>query len=151
MVGELEALRERRPPWPRQIITCTLILPTVKMLSLGCERLPTSLKKKKKKKKKKVLDHYLHHDLGMLPLLQCFFAHLPILQYPDHHQNLISSSLYYSRPVHKISSQSVHNFLSNVHRQTNRQTNRQTDKLTNATKNITSFAKELIISRTFIL
>ena len=95
-----------------------------------CERLPTPLKKKKKKKKK-VLDHYLHHDLGMLPLLQCFFAHLLILQYPDHHQNLISSYLYYSGPVHKISSQSVHNFLSNVvHRQTNKQTNKQTDKPT---------------------
>ena len=139
----LEALRERRPPWPRQIIT--LILPTVKMLSLGCERLPIPLKKKKKKKKK-VLDHYLHHDLGMLPLLRCFFAHLLILQYPDHHQNLVSSSLYYSGPFHKISSQSVHNFLSNVvHRQTNKQTDRQTDKLTNATKNITSFAREVII------
>ena len=36
----LEALREHRPPLPRQIIT--LILPTVKMLSLGCERLPTT-------------------------------------------------------------------------------------------------------------
>ena len=96
------------------------------MLSLGCERLPTPLKKKKKKKK--VLDHYLHHDLGMLPLLWCFFAHLLILQYPDHHQNLISSYLYYSGPVHKISSQSVHNFLSNVHRQTNKQTNRQTNQ-----------------------
>ena len=108
---QLEALRESRPPWPRQIIT--LIFPTVKMLSLGCERLPTPLKKK-------VLDHYLHHDLGMLLLLRCFFAHLLILQYPDHHQNLISSSLYYSRPIHKISCQSVHNFLSNVvHRQTN--------------------------------
>ena len=86
----------------------------------------------------------------MLPLLQCFFAHLLILQYPDHQQNLISSSLYYSGPVHKISSQSAHNFLSNVvHRQTNKQTNRQTDrqtdKLTNATKKITSFAKEVII------
>ena len=46
--GILEALRERRPPWPRQIITP--ILPTVKMLSLGCERLPTPLKKKKKKR-----------------------------------------------------------------------------------------------------
>ena len=58
-----------------------------------------------------------------------FFAHLLILQYPDHHQNLISSSLYYSGPVHKISSQSVHNFLSNVvHRQTNKQTNRQTNQ-----------------------
>ena len=109
------------------------------MLSLGCERLPTPLKKKKKKKKR-VLDHYLHHDLGMLPLLGCFCAHLLILQYPDHHQNLISSSLYHSGPVHKISSQSVHNFLSNV---VHRQTNKQTDKLTNATKNITSFAEEV--------
>ena len=172
----LEALRERRPPWPRQIIT--LILPTAKMLSLGCERLQTPLKIKKKLKtrstqraqtslaeadnyshiahcknvepwlcktthppKKKVLDHYLHHDLGMLPLLRCFFAYLLILQYPDHHQNLISSSLYYSGPVHKISSQSVHNILSNV---VHRQTDKQTDKLTNATKNITSFAKEVI-------
>ena len=50
------------------------------------------------------------------------FAHLLILEYPDHHKNLISSSLYYPRPLHKISSQSVHNFLSNVHRQTNKQT-----------------------------
>ena len=92
-----------------------------------------------------VLYHYLHHDLDMLLLLRCFFAHLLILQYPDHHQNLISSSLYYSGPIHKISSQSVYNFLSNVvHRQTNKQTNKQTDKLTNATKNITSFAKEVI-------
>ena len=124
---QLEALREHRPPWPRQIITP--ILPTVKMLSLGCERLPTPIKKLKKKKKKKVLDHYLHHDLGMLPLLRCIFAHLLILQYPDHHQNLISSSLYYSGPVHKISSQSVYNFLSNVvHRQTNRQTNQRYQK-----------------------
>ena len=109
-----------------------------------------------KKKKKKVLDHYLHDNLGMLSLLRCFFAHLLILQYPDHHQNLISSSLYYSGPVHKISSQSVHNFLSNVvhrqtNKQTNKQTNRQTDKLTNATKNITSFAKEVNIMCVMIL
>ena len=114
------------------------------MLSLGCERLPTPLKKKKKKK-----------GSGSLPsprsgyattITVFFFAHLLILQYPHHHQNLISSYLYYSGPVQKISSQSVHNFLSNVvHRQTNRQTDRQTDKLTNATKNITSFAKEVTI------
>ena len=76
----------------------------------------------------------------MLPLLRCFFAHLLILQYPDHHQNLISSYLYYSGPVHKISSQSVHNFLSFV---VHRQTDRQTDRQTNATKKITSFAKEV--------
>ena len=126
---KLEALRERRPPWPRQIITP--ILSTVKMLSLGCERLPTPPKKKKKKKKK---------GSGSLPsprsgyatTITVFFAHLLILQYPDHHQNLISSYLYYSGPVHKILSQSVHNFLSNVvHRQTNKQTNRQTDRQTN--------------------
>ena len=43
-IKQLEALRELRPPWPRQIIT--VILPTVKMLSFGCERLPTPLKKK---------------------------------------------------------------------------------------------------------
>ena len=84
---------------------------------------PPPKKKKKKNNKKTLLDHYLHHDLGMPPLLWCFFAHLLILEYPDHHQNLISSSLYYPGPLHKISSQSVHNFLSNiVHRQTDRQT-----------------------------
>ena len=33
---KLEVLRERRPPWPRQIITP--ILCNVKMLSLGGER-----------------------------------------------------------------------------------------------------------------
>ena len=126
-IKKLEALREHSPPCPKQIIT--LILPTVKMLSLGCETHPPKKKKKKRKKKKK---------LGSLPaprpgyattITVCFFAHLLILQYKDHHQNLISSSLYYSGPVHKISSQSVHNFLSNlVHRQTNRQTDRQTNQ-----------------------
>ena len=68
---KLEALRERRPPWPGQIITP--ILPTVKMLSLGGERLPPT-----PTPPKKGLDHYLHHDLGMLQLLSCFFAHLLI-------------------------------------------------------------------------
>ena len=67
-----------------------------------------------------------------------FFAHLPILEYLDHQQNLISSSLYYPGPFHKVLSQSVHNLLSNnVHR--------QTDKPTYITKNIISFAKEVII------
>ena len=93
------------------------------MLCLGCERLPTPIKKK---------------GSGSLPaprsgyattIMAFFFAHLLILQYPDHHQNLISSSLYYSGPVHKISSKSVHNFLSNVvHRQTNKQTNQRHQK-----------------------
>ena len=123
-MDQLEALRERRPPWPRQIIT--LILPTVKMLSLGCERLPTPYKKKKKKRFWIITCTTIwvcYHYYGI------FFAHLLILQYPDHHQNLISSSLYYSGPAHKISSQSVHNFLSNVvHRRTDRQTDRQTNQ-----------------------
>ena len=102
-------------------IIITPILPTVKMLSLGGERLPRPAPPPTKKK---VLDLYLHHDLGMLLLLWCCFAHLLILEYPYHHQNLISSLLYYPGPLLKISSQSVHNFLSNVlHRQTNRQTN----------------------------
>ena len=67
----------------------------------------------------------------------CFWL---ILEYPDHHQNVISSSLYYPRPFHKISSKLVHNFLSNV---VHRQTNRQTDKPTLPKHNITSFAKEV--------
>ena len=57
-----------------------------------------------------------------------YFAHLLILEYPDHHQNLISSSLYYPGPRPKISSQSVYNFLSNVHKQTNKQTNQRHQK-----------------------
>ena len=86
---------------------------------------------KKKKKKKR--------SFGSLPaprsgyaatIMVFFFAHLLILEYPDHHQNLISSSLYYPGPLHKISSQSVHNILSNVvHRRTDRQTDRQTNQL----------------------
>ena len=96
---KLEALRERRPPWPRQIITP--ILPTVKMLSLGGERLPPP----PPPKKKNVLNHYLHHDLGMLSYYRgVVFAHLLILEYPNHHQNLISFSLYYPGPRPKISS-----------------------------------------------
>ena len=75
---------------------------------------------------------------GYATTIIVFFAHLLISEYPDHHQNLISSLLYYPGPHPKISSQSVHNFLSNVvHKQTNRQTN--------ATKKITSFAKEVIL------
>ena len=70
-------------------------------------------------------------------VFSCSFTHLRI---PDHHKNIIGSSLYYPEPLYKISSQSVYNFLSNVvHKQTNKQTERQT----NATKDI-SFAKEVI-------
>ena len=97
------------------------------MLSLGGERRTTN-----------VFDHYLNHDLVMLPAIMVFFAHLLTLSYLDH-QNLINSSLYYPGPLHKISSQSIHNVLSNVVH-ANKQTDRP-DKLTNA--NISSFAKEV--------
>ena len=72
---------------------------------------PPPKKKKKKKKKKK--------RFGSLPaprsgyattIIMFYFAHLLILEYPDHHQNLISSSLYYPGPHPKISSQSAHKF-----------------------------------------
>ena len=125
------------------------------MLSLGGERLPpppppptphTKKKTKKKKKKKKREKFWIitcttiwecHHYYGV------FFAHLLILEYPDHHhQNLISSPLYYPGPLHKVSAQSVHNFLSNV-------VHRQTDKQTNTTKNKTSFAKEVLIHKIY--
>ena len=104
-------------------------------------------KKKKKKKKKKGSGSLPSPRSGYATTITVFFAHLLILQYLDHHQNLISSYLYYSGPVHKISSQSVHNFLSNV---VHRQTDRQTDRQTNATKNITSFAKEVITGPTYL-
>ena len=67
--NKLEALGERRPPWPRQIITP--IFPNVIMLSLGGET-------------PKGLNHYLYHDLGMLPLLLffCTFTHLRISRSP---------------------------------------------------------------------
>ena len=53
-------------------------------------------------------------------IIMVFFAHLLILEYPDHQQNLIISSLYYPGRRPKIASQSVSNFLSNVvHKQTN--------------------------------
>ena len=96
------------------------------MLSFGGERLTP-----------KVLNHYLHPDLDMQQLLWCIFAHLLIVEYPDHQKSLINSLLYYLGPLRKISSQFVHNFQSNV-------VQRQTDRQTNTTNNITSFAKNLL-------
>ena len=80
---KLEALRERRPPWPRQIITP--ILSTEKMLSLGCERLPTPLKKKKKKKKKKGSGSLPSPRSGYattITVFCCSFTHLTIPRSP---------------------------------------------------------------------
>ena len=59
------------------------------------------------------------------------FAHLVFLEHLNYHQNLISSSLYHPVAGAKISSQSVHKFLSNV---VHKQTDRLTDSRTNATK-----------------
>ena len=83
----------------------------------------------------------------MLPLLWCCFAHLLILEYPDHHQNLISSSLYYPGPLHKISSQFAYNFLSNVvHRQTDKQTNQRSQKHQSINQSILFLIKRYIIN-----
>ena len=67
--------------------------------------------------------------------------------YPDHPQNLISSSSSHFRHFLKISSKFVHKFLSYIakkqtHKQTNQPTNKQTNKQTNnASKIITSVAR----------
>ena len=84
LFSKLEALRERRPPWPRQIITP--ILSTVKMLSLGCERLPTYPPKKKKKKKKKKGSGSLPSPRSgyatTITVFFCSFTHLTIPRSP---------------------------------------------------------------------
>ena len=89
---------------------------------------------KKKKKKNCTTIWACHHYYGVF----CSFTHLRIPRsLPKFNQFFIvlpRTPLYYPGPLRKISSQSVHNFLSNVvHRKTNK-----------ATKNITSFAKEVI-------
>ena len=53
---------------------------------------------------------------------------------PDRHQILLlTCSFYHPGPLHEISSQAVHNFLSNI-------ADIQTDRQTNATKNIISLS-----------
>ena len=61
---------------------------------------------------------------------------------PDHSQNLIISSCYLLRHILKISSKSVHNFLSYL-------VHKQTDGQTNPGENITSLAE--VISGKYIL
>ena len=115
-------LWECRLPSPRQIITPRF--PNVIMLSLG-EGLPqrfwiiitcTTI-------------WVCYHYYGVS------FAHLHILEYPDQHQNLISSSLYYPGPLHSNPFITFWVMLS---------TDKQTDRQTNANKNVTSFPKEAI-------
>ena len=96
------------------------------MLSLAGERLTPHPTPQKRKKKEKGFGSLPAPRSGYATAIMVYFAHLLILEYSDEHQNLISSSLYYPGPLHKIwiSLQSVHNCLSNgVHRQTDRQTN----------------------------
>ena len=57
---------------------------------------------------------------------------------PDHHQNLISSSLAHCQPSLKISCKSVRKFLRKI-------ANRQTDRQTNNDDDITSLAEVTII------
>ena len=73
---KLEALRERRPPWPRQIITPTL--PTVNILSLGGERLAPPPKKKKFWIITCTTIWVYHHYYGVF----CSFTHLRIPKSP---------------------------------------------------------------------
>ena len=81
---KLEALRERKPPWPRQIITP--ILPTVKMLCLGGERLPPPppphSSNKKNQQKFWIITCTMiwvsHHYYGVF----CSFTHLRIPRSP---------------------------------------------------------------------
>ena len=79
-------------------------MPTVKMLSLGGERLTLSSSPppQKKKKKKKGFESIPAPRSGYATAIMVFFTHLLILEYSDQHQNLISSSLYYPGPLHKI-------------------------------------------------
>ena len=86
-----------------------------------------------KKKKKKGSGSLPAPRSGCATTITLFFAHLLILQYPDHHQNLISSSLYYSGPVQKFHPNPFITFwvMLSTDKQTNRQTDRQTDRQTN--------------------
>ena len=112
---KLGALGEHRPPWPRQIIAS--ILPTAKLLiePWWC------------KANLKCFGSLPEPRSGYATAISVFLAHLLILEHLVHHQNLISSSLYYPGPLHKISSQSIHNFLSNVvHKLTNKRADKPT-------------------------
>ena len=107
--NKIEALGECRPPWPRQIITP--IFPK-------CNNVEPWWWKANPK------------GVGSLHATTIMVLFLLIHSSQNTQittKNLISSSLYYPGPLHKILSQSVHNFLSNVvHRQTNRQTDKPT-------------------------
>ena len=60
-------------------------MPTVKLLSLGGERLTPPPKKKKKKKKKKGFGSLPAPRFGYATTIMVFFAHLLILKYSDQH------------------------------------------------------------------
>ena len=83
-VLQTRSTQRAQTSYPRQIIT--LILPTVKVLSLGCERLPTPLKKKKKKKKKKKGSGSLPSPRSgyatTITVFFCSFTHLTIPRSP---------------------------------------------------------------------
>ena len=143
---KIEALREHRPPWLKQIITpvsCVwrdVRLPGSNNVTMHCIALPWWWKANPKSSGSLPAPWSGHATAIM------FFTHLLILEDPYHHQNLISSSLYHPRPLGKISAQSVHKFLNNVYK--------QTDRHTNYTKNITSFCQggnKIIINSKFCL
>ena len=67
------------------------------MLTLGGERLPPS---PPFHPTKKGFGSIPAPGSGYASAIMVFFAHLLILEYPDHHQNLMGSSLYYPGPLH---------------------------------------------------
>ena len=95
--NQLEALSERRPPWPRQIITPIWPLKNIEAWWWKTNPSPQKNKKNKKKNKKNVLDHYLHHNLVMLLPLWCFFCSFILL---IHALQKVPTSLKFYRALH---------------------------------------------------
>ena len=99
--------------------------------------------KKQKQNKTKLGKHAESTDLRQAYYEESFKKFLHPDCYLDHPQNLISSSSFHFRHFLKISSKSVHKFLSYVankqtNKPTNKPTNKQTNQQTNPVKKITS-------------
>ena len=82
-------------------------MPTVKMLSLGGERLsphppPQKKTKKKQKTKTKTKTKKKFWIITSTTIWLCYLYYGVFFSFTDHHQNIISSSLYYPGPLHKF-------------------------------------------------
>ena len=130
------ALKERRPPWARQLIIYPYIA-----------RIPDLESKHGNPDHPKFLINcFLYYCRAILKISSKSTHNLlrPDFWLSSQHGDPDSCSFYHPGPLHKISSQPVHNLLKNV---ANRQTKRNKERPTNkqaATKNITSIAKGAI-------